>query len=368
MNKKQLKAFNKALSSPEAFNAYKQRVALAQQPKRLRRRRTRNRNRGAGRAYPVAAGVRDLGPSMAMATVQVPRLPINSGLVVSRRGGFSLMAMTCGLLDPFCPAANGARFPDGQMSYTIPFRAMWSDTITTGATTVNGLVLFLPDASAYASASSTSATSSFNITTLQGQGLATSFIGTGASSVATIRLVSAGARWCPLSSATTPGALVLISDTSSADSLINKTIAVNDYALSRNTIAVDHRVPFTWTARRADMLANSFVDPIGDGSRSGNWTGMAMQFLGAPASTTLGVFEYVLNLECTLNALDASNNSVQQVGTVAEPENPIVQAAVKAASRLIDAFVTGAQEGATRGVEAVVSNVLRPRRNARIVD
>lgn len=55
---------------------------------------------------------------------------------------------TCSVLDPFCPHASGARYPDGNLVPTITYSSRWLQAIATSSTGFNSVVIS-PDISDY---------------------------------------------------------------------------------------------------------------------------------------------------------------------------------------------------------------------------
>lgn len=293
------------------------------------------------------------GPSNALAVTTIATRRVRDGLVPARNA--DRVRAVCSFLDPFCAASIGARWPDGINGFTVPYRAVSYNALTPSA--AGGMFLFAPDARAenYAKVFGAGATVVVPAS-LSAWAATNTFFN---NFVSEVRVVSAGCRWIPTSAATTAGVALLLTEIAEPSTLFGSTLTLMDTSLGSNQKLVDHRVPFTFISKRADMLANNFQPSLSSTACSCDWPALLVQFVGSDGSTNLGYFEFTTNYEFVLQRTTAGSNvSLAQLSTPPPKEDLVVQRAVKRAGPTFNSILDAAAPVVSRIVESAAATAL----------
>lgn len=291
-----------------------------------------------------------------VAVTTMPTHRPGAGFSLPRGSTGNLVTKVCSLLDPFCNASIGTRFPDGQAGNTISYRVTRLRPIATSGALVNGAFLFCPDPSKFfyiAPTLVTSATTTVSMgTTIPGEDTAFSTVLDNFGGE--LRIVSAGARWVPLVAATTAGVPFCLTEINDTQSLVTNpatSVALEDLTGGTNVVISDSRQPFTFISKRLDMMANNFQDASANNVRSGNWSGLLVTFENAPVDTTLGFFEIVINVEINVKTSTSVLTGLSRFANRPPPAAPLVVRAMKSAQEKVSSILPMAGAAVERMLE-----------------
>jgi hypothetical protein len=270
--------------------------------------------------------------------------------VVRQEKNMNDVMTTCSILNPFCPAAKGARLPDGNADKTMPFQERYLVTVTTDATYGYAAFVFCPNNNYTNWYQATAFNASKQITTWgaiqQGSTLQSNTWGTYANRT---RIVSAGIKWIPTIAATAAGGPMIISQLNEPQALVGTSGGATNIlpavGLGVATKAQDFRDPVTCISVPADDSATLFNTPTAGissapGNSSNSYSGYFFSFTG-PTNTVLGTFEYVINYEVEI-VFSGSGNILGQMVTTS-PDNPVAIAARKSIVKGMDTIMKGGE-------------------------
>jgi len=237
----------------------------------------------------------------------------------------------CGLNDPFCEHADGAKYVDMGSTRTLPYTFRGIVNLTTLATG-NGSAAFLPNwlNNPITLANTDVGGGVFSYNALSAAGLLTG--------VDAVRITSAGVILRVISAPLTTSGYVAIRNYGGANS--NSINTQNQ--LSFLNCTASHNIPladckeFAAVTRRTDVTASQFRTPAAIAASGGSpiaWTSpgfehMSITVMGAPASTAVLQIEYVVHLELVFEATE----SMATMATHTPKANPTLADAVNEVS------------------------------------
>lgn len=265
-------------------------------------------------------------------------------------GGFSnAHRAVCAITDPFCPAARGARYPDGNASRTLGAQAISFVQVSTNdvGTAVFAFTPGAPYTHCWAAAAAGAVSGTFpNVYQEAGTGVASWF-----TSIATqFRVVSAGVEVMSLSNPMNAKGVVIAQE--SPDQAILGTaydVTATGLAEAADCIVMPFAnfKSFTWTARPGGPQSRQFqAFTPNTGDSSYDWTRLKLLISGAQASTAVLQLRIVVNYELVLLSGQAATNLARP----APPMNP----SIIAATQIVQSAAGGLRSGAAAAVESRV--------------
>lgn len=275
-------------------------------------------------------------------------------------GTDALVHRLCAMTDPFCTAANGARWTDaiGQTA-TITYQSRVL-TIMTANSSGYAALSFVPD---FAFAGSNGYFYTQNVVTTasaaivapdQGDQVLQTLLG-GAYTQGG-RIVSAGATWWDIVPATGSGGAVIASEFASYYALSGAPGSVLDVrgtGWGNRSEVTDRRAKGSWICRPSDPTAYAFHDST---SQADKRTCLFLAPNG-PASGVLIEVEMVINFEFQVSAASILNRTLKP-----NPVNPISTHAAKlagVAESQMSSFIAGGKQAVTSYIHRLGQNVAR---------
>lgn len=302
-----------------------------------------------------------------------------------RRGGQrpssdKLVHDVCGLTDPFCIHADGARWSDdvGQTA-TITYQ---SRSIITVSSDANGRAALYIDPAYALNAAAPGAVyrqltlagvvaTAGNPVTIPDSTLANllaSDVTTGA------RLISAGATWWDVVPATGAGGRVIASEITNFKAYSNMssgTFGVNNAVLSPNVQVSDRRQPNSWICRPSNPMAYNFLNSQDSDDLYQEIRTALILAVSGPASTPLIEIELVMNFEFTVTVesvysrlatphpTSASNRlAAKTAGKLESAMQPFIEGGKASVGRYITNLAKSAANAAMRAAGAYVGGMI----------
>jgi hypothetical protein len=211
----------------------------------------------------------------------------------------------CSLVNPFCDAANGARWPISGGIGSVTFQVREVITLTSGAGGYAGLVYFPGAGGEYRDTDATVATTMTIPASLpDGEAVYKALHVAG---IADFRVINAGCRWWDIAASSAVGGTVIATELSSIDNVLGDAIDMTSMSYGVATMALDRRVPGIWVGKR-NRITNLMSPAASAGNADGNMSGLMLSVSG-PASSAILQVEIVMNIEFTFDhdhALSAS--------------------------------------------------------------
>jgi len=244
----------------------------------------------------------------------------------------------CSILDPFCPAARAAKRPDGQGGSSIGFTVRGHNTIATDATGA-AMMTFVPGLGRYGSVSSTLAAGTWSANAAWSVLNGSDFINTNAGEV---RIVSFGCIFRSIASATNCQGVV------NMFTIPNPLVSYQLPALSSNypetrMMPMTSGMETSWISKPVGSKAHTFR-PYSEATTTMtdfDWSSLVVEISGGPVSTTIGLVEYVCNVELTLKTSGLSTTGLGGTVTKPRPANPVALQIQSKVHTSMDSFVTG---------------------------
>lgn len=263
-------------------------------------------------------------------------------------------ARVCGLIDPFCDHARGAKYPDESSSRTLAFTAQWNQTLTTNATGYSSIIF---------SPRFTSDGSGMTSTTTVVAGVATS-VNFAPASVALLsgaskyRVVSAGVRLRNISPLLTASGVVNIRSYSdpSCSALTSYTIDNCQAAQVRNVSVVDCK-DVHLIAEHSSQLPQIFYVPTTTSIAADTGSGfcpMTISINGGPASTATLYLEFIVHVEFVFD----DSAPLALAATPAPVFNPIISTVTKKISSESVNFFSKSLDLVSRSIRTRAYNYL----------
>lgn len=255
-----------------------------------------------------------------------------------------LLHPICGLNDPFCEHADGAKYVDMGSTRTLPYTFRGITNLTTLATG-NGSAAFLPNwlNTPITVANTDIGAGVFSYNAMTAAGLL--------SGVDAVRITSAGVILRVISAPLTTSGYVAIRNYGGSNSTSINTqnqLSFLNCTASQNIPLADCK-EFAAVTRRTDVTSSQFRSPttiLGSGASPANWVApgfehMTITVMGAPASTAVLQIEFVVHLELVFEATE----SMATMATHTPKANPMLSDAVnEVSSELIPYAKRGAIE------------------------
>jgi hypothetical protein len=264
----------------------------------------------------------------------------------------------CSILDPFCPAAKGALFPDDSTGARVGIQLRGTGSVNVDA---NGTQFFVYTPTLeYGFTNVGSVANNFTIpASWNAYAGATTLAGYGSQ----YRILSMGVTVRSTAVATaTSGYIVL---TEANDLAAAEVVPVGTLQGSRvYTSALFPGFEASWVSTPQGPQARNWQTFNTSGTFSSvplkGWTQLAVQFIGCPASSNVAQIEYVINTELIVDM----DNVVAQFA----PKPPVANAAViKAASMArakLESFVEGSSKKVENRIRALVHGALSDAKSA----
>jgi hypothetical protein len=237
-----------------------------------------------------------------------------------------LIHKICSLTDPFCPAARGARFPDGNAQRTIGIQAQQFFTVSTNNMGA-AAVCFSPQAPysyGIGNIAAGAVVGTWPATyTESSQGFAAWI-----NSIARqFRVVSFGVEITPITNAMNSTGLLIVQETNDStflgqgfDTTVNTTKTLGD-DMESILVPMAQLRPVTWRSRPGGPESRMFNDlQVANEDQSFDWTRCRVYVSGAPASTAVLAVRLVANYEFTLQ----SGQAATQLAKAPQVQNPTI--------------------------------------------
>jgi hypothetical protein len=202
---------------------------------------------------------------------------------------------TCALTNPFCPAAKGYRFPDGNGQNTIgqQFRGRQTLTGTTSGYTTGAAMIFF--ASAPYGYTQCTYSAAWQIPSAMSEYLGNSVFATACS---TYRIVSFGVI-IRVASSTQYTSGVMSLNTIAPNGLLGGSLTTSsaDYMEQRN-FPLATGAEYTWVSKPTGSDSTRFqaLTATSTNSSTGGWTSLMVEITSSSSTTALDI-EYYLNVE-----------------------------------------------------------------------
>jgi hypothetical protein len=256
----------------------------------------------------------------------------------------------CSILDPFCISARAAKRPDGAGSGTITYQVRSSTPVTTDAAG-NAFIAIVPGYGRFGRGIATLSAGSWTLPASWTLNSASTFVDTNA---AEIRIVSQGAKFVSIASATNcSGLLQVASIPAVSPSQVFLQMNVNYPEVV--TSALLPGTELSWIAKPSSGgKAHNFVQysSVSSTMTDFDWTAGIFEIIGGTASTTMGYIEIYVNVEFTLNSVGITTTGLSGNITKSRPANPI---ALQVQSQ-VHSNVSSIIEGGVKAVEKTIYN------------
>lgn len=276
---------------------------------------------------------------VALPTRKQPQVNSNKLMVPRNLQLAPAMHKVCGLTDPFCMHAMGAKFPDNSSVRTLPFSFKGVHTITTNAGGYAGLMFnpsykFQPICLPVA---------------LDAGGLAVnwheSLVFAPITGVMGYRIVSAGFRLKHMCTPLTASGIVRVRSWQSTYTNSYSALTLGSYNCSNHAdIPLQDLKDFAAIITRTAQMPQTFYNVIDDinileARRLNGFNPISIFVTGAPPNTTVIDLEYVVNYELVFD----EDTGLQQAATPPPPANSLItNAAAKVTSSIPAFFSQGA--------------------------
>lgn len=257
-----------------------------------------------------------------------------------------LVSRICGLTDPFCAHARGAKYPDESSIRTLPITYRTRATITADA---NGYVnlAFMPQVSYFAHTSASAyvgndvtAWNNFTANTINSQ-------------IQSYRIVSAGFVLRRVSSNYTSSGMVCVRSFPATLTTSLTTVDTTTYNCSfQHDVSLTECKEIPVILQHNTTPAQTFYTASTDntvfsGQTPRGYNVCTISVFGAPANTAVLDLEYIIHYECVFD----DSSGMQQIAT---PSPPFVQA-IKTAASNVTSKVAGYIGKTTEEVGRVVT-------------
>jgi hypothetical protein len=299
----------------------------------------------------------------------MPKPPANGGWAVPRGGGVQKktessslarqaaphvkaahVKQTCAITNPFCPAAKGSKYPDGNNGGSMAFqiRGHYSFNAVSGisgAPSGGNIVVFNPHATygilAPATFAGSTWTMSATMTQYNNVGLLTTY-------AQTFRIVSFGviARCI---SAVTNSSGYLVMGTSAPVGVSSAILSNSSQYLDQVEVPIFAGMEHSWIAKPMGLESRVFQGMNGSSDATlNNFNAVTIEMVSGTIGATPTVidFEYFMNLEFQL----AASSGLAQLAPKDPGKNPVSTTALSGVQEKVGSFITG-------GVSSVESAV-----------
>jgi hypothetical protein len=247
----------------------------------------------------------------------------------------------CALINPFCAAARGVRWPDGSLAKTLTFTVRGSTTMTVD-TNGSGALLINPNFP-YGTLVASAMTGS--VATVGGafspfQNCDPAVAGSYGTFIKQSRLTCGGVRIMPIAALLSAAGTISILEIRAAAAGTPGTIDVLNPGESEfATRSLSNPIESTFLFKPCGTTARQFAVQNTNSSNyvSNDWTSLCIGIIGAAASSTPLRVEYVLQFE----AQAETGTAMATMATMPPPDEPKMVHTTSAASRMLDSFTEG---------------------------
>lgn len=308
---------------------------------------------------PSKRNTRTAGTRSAKARPQQP----SSGKSRGARGGRQAPALqshlehaVCSISDPFCPAAFGSKWPDGNGQRTLPITVQQLITISTNAAG-DAAVLFFPDPTTGWAAATVTALNTYSNGSNQ---LTNSAWLKG--NCSGYRIVSAGLQFRPITSMMNSSGYYTLAELPSYNTgaiTYGSTAFGNLNTGPSITSTLNNPKPTSYIYRSGGTESRQFNAFQGaaiptDVDTTNDWPVVELQVHGAPVSASVLAVELVYHLEVQITP-----NAVPGLVTKASGNQPEVVAASNSVLALGSAFIAGGREVVEQSIKSRVMGLMR---------
>jgi hypothetical protein len=267
----------------------------------------------------------------------------------------------CSITDPFCVAAKAGKWPDGTSGNTLTEQFRGNVTISSLAAG-NNMYIFSPSAPyGYLRGNTSTATTvstAFSWDTYKTGGLLSTFGNQ-------YRVVTFGVVIRCVASATSASGLMTLGTTSPPVTVpITYTLGQELYA--ENIVkAIQPGMEMTWISQPRGTQARAFVpkNTSTTVNTDEDWTALAIELSGCPASTAMVNVEWYMNIEFTPGDTGSGN----ALTALAKP-NPPASTHATSATSAVHASLGSFVEGGIKNVEARVADAASKALNSFLSD
>lgn len=244
--------------------------------------------------------------------------------------------LLCGITDPFCVHARGAKLPDESSVPTFPWQFKTLVPVSTGAgNAASGLICANNNFGYRTSTLAPTADGAITIAQL------TNWTGAGAAltNFAAGRIVSFGVVFHPTLDFSTSKGYVIFGEVPKLVSGTTFLTGSLDYVNTKIVELIPGR-QLSWVSRPQGPLSRQFhtFDPSMDDE---GFSSLHFEIAGGPANSVVGLLEIVINLE----VIPVNNNAVlSKLATPAAPHVPKVLAAQNKVMTSVGSFIEGGME------------------------
>ena len=285
------------------------------------------------------------------ASMRPMRKPKSTTNVVTKKAH---VVKTCQVTNPFCPAAKGAKWPDGTLGNTVTEQIRGFIPLgTTGqgvgmvclsASAPFGIIGLAPSAS-----TSTTITPESGYSTYKANSLLATYGGQ-------YRIVSFGAIIRCMSSATTAAGMVTLGTTDKT--VVGGVAYTLGSELYKEVVvkAIQPSMELSWISAATGPTAHEFVDQTGSAaSYVNNWTNLVIEISAAANATGLLSVEWYMNIEFTLGA---ATSALTAIAPPNPTRNPVVLTSHSAVQKSIGSFLEGGITAAENKITSVATSVI----------
>lgn len=273
----------------------------------------------------------------------------------------NLVERICGLVDPFCPKAKGAKWEDGYGESTMC--AQLRGHTTYSSLSNGGNLIYYQAAMSFPIMTMSSVTagvytSSSSYTPLPGYLAAASYM-------AAYRIVTAGLIIRNVCPALTAGGFIVITRQAVMASGVTAYSAGNVYGVETATHSICAGMEVPVIFRELGTSSRSFQAANTSGTAPpGGWDVITIEIVGAPASTVMLDIENVYNIEFTLTP---ANVGLQQFLPVSAPSNPVVSNLANHASQELSTLMwTGVERLGKAAITAIATKLGGPKAGQKV--
>lgn len=281
-----------------------------------------------------ATGARKL-PSSTLTTTTTKQPSQPSSVKVPRQ----FVSQVCGLTDPFCTHANGAKYPDFSSVKTLPYTRRLRSTLTSDANGYANLLIMPQYASLPYNNNSANVYAGNTVTTWANFLPATVIAG-----VSGYRIVSAGFVVRHIVSPLNSAGMVYIRQYGQQDGAYISPLDTSTYnATSVCNVPVQEAREIAVILQKTAQMPQTMYSPLTDTGLVANTATRGVGYAtvaiaGAPASTPILEIEYVINFELVFE----DGSDLAQVATPPPPANSMItDAAARVSSTLTPIVADG---------------------------
>jgi hypothetical protein len=279
----------------------------------------------------------------------------------------------CSLMNPFCPAAKTAAYPDGKNANTLRTQIRCHVPMTAGkqvldnstaiAGTTTGNYVYINPSLVYAIyCADALAGSPAAYTLTYGPALpGNSIITTAGNKITNYRVVSFGVIIrCTSNVTNASGYLILGTHHCDANVAAATVVAGTTNYAEVETKAIFAGMEYSWVSKPIGADSTRFLDIPTGGATGFNpgWTSLAIEMVGGVANTTALDLEFFCNVELQMGG----DSPLMPFASKAQPHNPVALQAQTRVATTMSSFIEGgvakAEEWVTRHASAAVDDVL----------